>query len=414
MSSSGQITAGFRNAGWTMGHLPDDVRVGVHPLATQDGAAVNGLLYGSGRTDLVFCIMHPREFMASHYLVPELTAAGHSVWTQTSRSVGQDLRLEHEVALLDVAAGLSFLKRQGFRRVVLIGNSGGASLYGFYNEQSLLAPERRLERSPGGRPVRLAEAEMPVADGIVLVSPHPGQGQLLMRCIDPAVVDEGDPTRSDPGHDFLNPANGYSDGPQGARYSADFVARHREAQEERVARIDAHARESIEARMQARRRSRDGGGIDDRRRAAQGDIITVWRTDADLRCWDPTLDPSDRVIGSVWGKDPFITNFGVPGFGRLATPEAWLSTWSGLSSRADLYRTAGSVEQPCLQIEYSGDNTVFPSDADAIFAAVATGAKQRLRFRGDHHGRALVPDERPGRVDAGEAIRSWARATFGL
>lgn len=396
-----------------MERLPDNVRISVHPLSTIDGAAVNGVLYGTDSNEIVFCIMHPREFMASHYLVPELVSAGHAVWTQTSRSVGQDLRLEHETALLDVAAGLALLRRQ-FRRIVLIGNSGGASLYGFYNQQSLLAPHRRLEHSPGGRPVKLAQAEMPVADGIVLVSPHPGQGQLLLRCIDPAVIDEDDPMQSDPSLDFLDPANGYADGPQGSTYSANFDTRYREAQKKRVARIDERAREAIKVRMVARQRYRDDNSTEHRRFAMRSDIITVWRTDADLRCWDLALDPSDRLLGSVWGKDPFVTNFGVPGFGRLATPEAWLSTWSGLSSNADLFRTAASIEQPCLQVEYSGDNTVFPSDTDAIFAAIASTNKQRERFLGDHHGRSLAAGDKPGRIEAGAAIRRWVSATFHL
>ena len=96
-------TAGFRNAGWTMGQLPDGANVSVHPLRTADGAAVNGFLYTAGPSEVVACIMHPRECLASHYLVPELLQAGYSVFTQTSRSVGSDLRLEHEIALFDVA-----------------------------------------------------------------------------------------------------------------------------------------------------------------------------------------------------------------------------------------------------------------------------------------------------------------------
>jgi hypothetical protein len=413
MTEAQQITAGFRNAGWTMDRLPDGVQVSVHPLSTGDGAAVNGLLYRSAASRTVFCIMHPREFMASHYLVPELTAAGHAVWTQTSRSVGQDLRLEHELAVLDAAAGTSFLRKEGFDRIILVGNSGGASLYGFYNEQSLLAPERRLDRTPGGRPVKLARADMPAADAIILVSPHPGQGQLLLRCIDPAVVNENDPWNGDPTLDFLNPENGFAEDEQGSLYPAAFVERHLTAQRDRVARIDAIAHSMIDARLAARKRAKTSASPRDRRLGAKGDIITIWRTNADLRCWDLSLDPSDRKLGSVWGNDPIGTNFGVPGFGRLATPEAWLSTWSGLSSQADLYRTARSIEQPCLQIEYTGDNTVFPSDGEAIFAAIGTGQKDRRRFRGDHHGRALFPDEPPGRIAAGEAILTWVADTFG-
>ena len=100
--------------------------------------------------------------------------------------------------------------------------------------------------------------------------------------------------------------------------------------------------------------------------------MTIWRTDADLRCWDPSIDPSDRKLGSVWGKDPFATNYGAVGFARFCTPEAWLSTWSGHSSRANLFETAKAVQQPCLLIDYTGDNTVFPADCTAIFDTIAS------------------------------------------
>ncbi|MGE4482959.1 hypothetical protein [Acidocella sp.] len=406
-------TAGFRNAGWTMGALPPGVQISIHPLATQDGAAVTGILYRSGGADTVFCIMHPREFLASHYLVPALVAAGFAVWTQTSRSVGQDMRLEHEFAVIDAAAGTGFLHAQGFKRIILIGNSGGASLYGLYNQQSLLAAERRLTRTPGGRSVPLATTQMPVADGMIFVSPHPGQGQLLMRCIDPAVQNEQNPLATIPDLDFLNPENGFQPGSKGSSYPAAFVERYRLAQRERVARLDALASKMIEERMEARKRAKAGGSLQDARLGAVSGLLTVWRTDADLRCWDLSLDPSERKLGSVWGKNPIDTNYGVPGFGRVCTPEAWLSTWSGLSSRADLFTTATNVEQPCLQIEYTGDNTVFPSDGEAIFAAIVSGAKVRARFRGDHHGRALEPEERPGRDDAAAEIVRWTREMWG-
>ena len=49
--------------------------------------------------------MHPREILATHYLVPELLAADCAVWVQGARSPGNDVRLEHELAVLDVAAG---------------------------------------------------------------------------------------------------------------------------------------------------------------------------------------------------------------------------------------------------------------------------------------------------------------------
>ena len=393
-----EATAGFRNAGWTMTGLPADVMVTVHPLQTQDGAAVNGFLYAKQSAETVLCIMHPREFLATHYLVPDLVSAGYAVFTQTARSVGNDMRLEHEISLLDVAAGLNFLKNAGFKRIILIGNSGGAS---------------RLEKTPGGRPTGLAEASMPVADGMVFVSPHPGQGQILLKCIDPSVADENDALSVNSALDFLDPANGYREGPEGSRYSAEFIEGFRKAQSERVARLDAVARNMISERLSARKRAKECGSSADRRRGAHTAVMTIWRTDADLRCWDPSIDPSDRKVGSVWGKDPFATNYGAVGFARFCTPEAWLSTWSGHSSRANLFETAKAVEQPCLLIDYTGDNTVFPADCAAIFDTIASKDKIRERFRGDHHGRALENGEEPGRVAAAKAIVNWVKEKFG-
>ena len=124
------------------------------------------------------------------------------------------------------------------------------------------------------------------------------------------------------------------------------------------------------------------------------------------------MDPSDRRVGSVWSKDPFATNFGVVGFARFCTPESWLSTWSGLSSRANLARTAASVQQPCLFVEYTGDTVVFPADAERTWKAIPSPGKQRLRIRGDHHGQPLAPGEPSGRELVGQAVREWLAQHF--
>lgn len=405
-------TAGFRNAAWTSDTLPEDARTVVRPLRTLDGAATNGFLYARGGERTVVCIMHPREFLATHYLIPHILRAGCAAWTQASRSVGNDLRLEHEIVLHDVAAAMSWLRETGFERIVLLGNSGGAGLYAFYNQQALLAPERRIARTPGGRPTRLREAEMPEPDGIVLVSPHPGQGKLLLRCIDPAVRNEADPLETDPDLDFLEPANGFAEPPQVSSYSPEFVARHRAAQEARVERLDARARDLIAERLAARQRGKGSQARADRVAGSVSPIITVWRTNADLRCWDLSLDPSDRRYGSVWGTDPYASNYGSVGFGRLCTPESWLSTWSGLSSNAALEITAPAIEQPTLLLSYTGDNTVFPSDFAAITAMVGTSDRQIEHFRGDHHGQPLAKGEAPGRDAAGQRIETWLRERF--
>jgi len=67
-------TAGFRNAAWTSETLPDDCRTIVKPLRTIDNAATNGFLFARGGEKTVVCIMHPREFLATHYLIPHILA----------------------------------------------------------------------------------------------------------------------------------------------------------------------------------------------------------------------------------------------------------------------------------------------------------------------------------------------------
>jgi pimeloyl-ACP methyl ester carboxylesterase len=405
-------TAGLRGAQWDPARLPKNVTLAAHALTTSDGANTSGFLFRRGMQDTVVCIMHPRESLVTHYLVPDILLGGAAVWLQAPRSPGNDIRLEHEIALHDVAAGLRFLCASGFKRIILLGNSGGAALYALYQQQAMLSPGARVARTPGGRPTRLAEAELPRADGMIFVSPHPGPGKLLLNCIDPSITDEADPFSVDPSLDPLSTANGYSGAPESASYAPDFVARYRAAQHSRVERLDAIARDLIAQRQMARKALAAGDASRENRiLAARTPIMTIWRTDADLRCFDLSLDPSERRFGSLWGADPFISNWGAIGFGRICSPESWLSTWSGISSRARLDYCAPAIDVPTLLVEYRGDNCVFPSDTDAIFAALGSPDKQRIAISGDHHGRP-VGEEQGGQLAAGEAIQTWLNDSF--
>jgi hypothetical protein len=403
---------GLLGTDWHPRDLPAGATTRNVVLRTADGAATTGSLYSNGPASTVVCIMHPREFLACHYFIPDIVSAGFAAWAQSARSVGNDLRLEHEFALYDVAAGLKFLREAGFRNIVLLGNSGGSGLYSFYVQQSNLLGEQRIARTPGGRPTNLATLDMPKADGVIFVAPHPGQGALLLQCIDPSVVDESDPLSVDSALDPFDPRNGFVEPPKSSHYAPEFVARYRAAQVARVRRLDDIARGLIAERMAARKRSKDGGSLDDRRRAGHSAIMTIWRTDADLRNFDLTLDPSDRPYGSLWGQNPFPSNFGSVGFARLCSPESWLSTWSGLSSNATLAKTTSAITQPTLLVEYTGDPACFPSVVSEIYAAIGTSEKHHERVRGDHHGRALSPGEEPGRYVAGRLLQQWLRDTF--
>ena len=403
-------TAGLRGAYWDPERVPEGLDLSVHPLRLHDGQVISAYLFARGGETAAAVIAHPREHLVAWYLAAELARAGTAVLMPAPRSVGNDLRLEHETAAADLAASMSFLREAGYRHVVQVGSSGGGPLFAFYNQQALRAPEARIARTPAGKPVKLAEVEMPPADGLIFVSAHLGQGRLLMNGIDPSVADEADALSTDPSLDPFSPANGFSG--KGARYDEAFVARYREAQVERVRRLDVAAREIVAERLAARKRLAETPSAADRKVAAHTPIFEVWRTDADLRCWDLSIDPSDRVLGSLWGANPAVSNLGSVGFARLCTADSWLSTWSGLSSNASMEACAPAIEQPTLMIEYTGDASTFPAENDALFGWIGTSDKQRHRFAGDHHGRPIRPGEPSARPLAGAAIGDWLADKF--
>lgn len=409
-SQPSQATAGLRGAYWDPSRVPAAAKLSVHVLQTQDGQTVSGYLLAQGEEQAVAVLAHPREHIVASYLASEILRQGCAVFLQAPRSVGNDIRLEHEMALYDLAAAMSFLKGMGFDKLIAIGNSGGGPLWAFYNQQALCKSEARLERTPGGRPTKLAKAQLVPPDALVFVSSHLGQGKLLMSCLDPSVSKENDPFETDAALDPFDASNGFS--PKGATYTDDFILRYRAGQVRRVERIDAWAREQAAERASARQRLKNGGGKADRIRASFSPIFSVWRTDADVRCWDLRLDPSDRRLGSLWGADPASSNYGGVGFGRVCTPESWLSTWSGLSSRASMELCVPAIEQPTLQIEYTGDASTFPADNDYLFTRIGSSRKHRLRFRGDHHGRRLDAGDEDARPLVGNAIGSWIGDVF--
>lgn len=392
--------------------LPGSTVTTAYELHTHDGATVNGLLrVVPGATTVAF-LMHPRQDLSHHVLVPELLSQGFAVWTQTTRGAANDISLLHEQALLDMAAGQVFLREHGFESVVSIGHSGGATLAAFYLEQAALDPTERVQATPGGKAVPLGQASMPVADGLIVMAPHPGQGVLLTRVIDPSVVDEMNPLSVDAELNAYDPANGFVEPPESSTYSPEFVERYRAAQLARVQRIDAVARERAAEVAEARSRFEQTRDPRARRAALAAGVIVVHRTDADLRGVDLSLDPNDRPYGSLFGRRPDLTNYGIVGFGRITTPEAWLSTWSGNASRASLARCAPGVSVPVLLVELTGDQASFPADAERFAGLFGGDDVTHLRVPGRHFGAPLKKGMSSGATLAGIEMTGWMGERF--
>jgi hypothetical protein len=253
---------------------------------------------------------------------------------------------------------------------------------------------------------------MPAPDGLILVAPHPGQGKLLLSCIDPSVADERDPLATIDELDPYNPENGYAEeAAGGSHFTTEFIERYRAAQRQRVQHIDEQARELNVARIRARKRFKAEDATElDRRGSILTPIITTWRTDADPRCTDISLDANDRRYGSVISPKPSMSNFGVGGFGRLTTPESWLSTWSGLSSNASVERSLANVTIPTMIIEYTGDCSVFPSDIENAKRALAAADVTHRQIRCTHFAGPIQRGEPGGTAPTVEQIVEWVGA----
>ena len=391
---------------------PDNITTSVHRLDTSDRAQVSGVLRRPPGARIVVTLMHPRQDVTHHALIPHLLAAGLAVWTQGSRSPNNDLNLIHEQAIIDFAAGQAYLRDIGFDSVVVVGHSGGSTLAAFYLEQAALPPEKRLTRTPSGRRVQLAQTSMPTPNGFVALAPHPGQGALLLRLIDPSVTHEAEPLSRNSELDAFDPANGFIEAPRPAHYSADFVAAYRAAQRDRVARIDTIAAELVAERRRADGAFADSGDPADRRAAIAPALVTVYRTDADLRSVDLSIDPNKRPYGSLFGRRPDLTNYGLVGFGRLSTAEAWMSTWSAHTTNANFLRCAAGVTVPTLLLEFTGDQACYPSDITGYAAAIPADDLCVAAVDGTHFGDRLTPDQPTGNELAAQAIVDWMAERF--
>jgi pimeloyl-ACP methyl ester carboxylesterase len=407
------------------GELPAGVRHQVERVVADDGVPSRGILYwkGTALPRTVVYLIHPRSDFSQHYTVPALVEQGYAAFGHASRWVNNDTAMIHETVLLEIAAGVRRLReRHGFRHVVFLGNSGGGSLFAYYQAQAGTRPPGRVAATPAGDLPDLNAHDLPAGDGLVSLAAHVGQGKFLLRAIDPSVTDEGDPLSCDGRLDMYDPANGFRLPPARTRYSPEFVARYRAAQQARVARLDVVAREHVAGEREARARLSAEGSADLplvrriflQRRATLDRIMIVYRTTAELAYLDLTLEPNDRRAGDLYSDRPDLANYGSPfAFGRLATPRAWLSTWSGLSSRASLLDNLPRVDLPTLVVAYSADNAVFLSDAEAQYRESPAADKRFAVVEGaDHYGLPLAGVTRDTRAETMALLGRWLRDRF--
>jgi hypothetical protein len=387
-----------------------------------DGVSSRSVLYTSGKERTVVCIMHPRADMTRHYAVPDMVENGFAFYAQQGRFPGDDISAGtiHEPLVADVAAGMVFLRSRGFEHIILLGNSGAAPLYALYQAQALTAVPERLTDTAGGDRYDLNSFEMPVADGFIFLGAHLGPGITLRDHLDPSIVDENDPLSCDSELDMYNVNNGFKTPSRESKYSADFLAQFRAAQQVRSSRIDAMAWARIREQRQSEVRIESVGfdklDYNDQafamRSAAMWRLMQLHRFDADPASVDLSLRPSDRSYGSLMSVRPDIMNYAMPG-SRLFSPKVWLSSWSARHSRARLLDCLPKITVPSLILTYTGDNAIGPEVAELVHRESPAADKKFVAVVGDHFGYP-VPSKpnQGGREAAIKVMVDWLGKRF--
>ncbi len=296
---------------------------------------------------------------SEHYLAEYMAARGFGFLGWNTRFRGNGAYFALPAAIQDIGSGIAWLRDNGVESVVILGNSGGASLMSAYQAQ---APEK--------------------ADLFISLCAHPGRPEVHTAWIDPSVTDEDDPLSLDPSLDMYNPDNG-------PPYSSEFISRYRAAQTARNERITAWATEQI-AEFESR-------GLYDR-------IFNIHRVWADPRMLDLAIDPSERDVGCYFG-DPKRANYGPFGIGCMSTMRAWLSMWSLETSGCRGAPNLAQVTVPSIVIQSTGDQGVYPSDARLIFDSLGATDKAIEMIPGDHY--LLSPEGSRDRV--ADLIADWIR-----
>jgi pimeloyl-ACP methyl ester carboxylesterase len=307
---------------------------------------------------------HPTSNFLGHYALPGIAERGLAGIGLTTRYVGNDTSLNTENCLLDMGSMVAHLRSLGYEKVVLVGNSGGASIVPYYQAQ---AESPSVTDPPGGGP-DLTQAGLLPADGIVMLNAHTSRARIYTEFLDPSIIDEHQPFERDPSLDMYNPQNG-------PPYSAEFIERYRAAQVARNRRITAWAEAQLRALESSEHRP---GGLDDL-------AFVVHGTTADLRMLDAAIDPSDRVVGSsLWGA-PEVANYLPAGVGRCSTVRSWINQWSLDHSLGDSLRWLPDVHVPVLVLNPTGDTAVPPQLGRMMFEAITRAPKEIVELPGATH-----------------------------
>ena len=364
------------------------------------------------RKPVAVLLMHEYADFTQHSACRDLSSRGFQALCANGRYLNTQGTVIWDNLALDLKAGVQYLRAQpDINRVFLLGHSGGGAMMPYYqnvaeNGVGVCQDSRRI--SPCSNDL----ADMPEADGLILLDPIPGLAFADLTSTDPSVSSEDqfgriDSSMIDPSLDMFSPANGYD--AKEPSYSSDFIKRFYAAQGARHNRLIDLARSRLEAI-----KSGTGWFPDDEPFIVSHANSRLWVIDLDLL--SHTRQPhtiltasgpkediawSVRTLGTSVVGD--ISKANLPySFARKATVRSFLSTYAirtgpdfevtadsvvGVdwqSTNTSLLANLGGVKAPLLMASMTGHYWLVTTEMG--FNAAASSDKTLVYIEGASHG----------------------------
>ena len=364
-------------------------------LEAEDGKKLWALLYTNSTSNPSIGVIniHPRSDRRRDWRLPYFAKAGIPGLGMASRHEKSSENERYEDILLDLAAGVRYLKNKvGVEKVILVGHSGGGSLVTFYAHQSSKRPGGRFSSTFTGHGPNLNEVDLPPVDLLVVSASHFGNAYTFTRKIDPSLTDEEDSTSLDPFLDMYNPSNGFREPPKSSKYSEEFLTRFEEGQQARAQRVFNKAESLFREKQfyQSLMKSSLFQELDSyeqiriERKVIANRYLVIYRLLAIPEFTDLSLDPDDREVGANGSNRPDWANYDRTSHPTVIRVEAFLDTYSP-HSHVNLLEQIKEVTIPTLFITGTADMQEYPSEREAMLEASGAKVKELVWIEGANH-----------------------------
>jgi dienelactone hydrolase len=294
----------------------------------------------------------------------QLAQRGYTVLCVKSQYADQ-AAADWDKLALDVSASVTYLRGLStVEKVVLVGWSGGGAIMSYYQnvaQNGLAACQAAARLDPCGDDL----ANMPPADGVVLLDAIPGIAFSDLTALDASVTDEQNLKAHNKSLDMFAPQNGYT--PTGSSaYSQSFINRYLAGQAEREDGL-------IDQAQQLQKQIADGNG-----QYSNTTPMPVGRDSA--RIWEADSSLLSHTVGKYPVISPQHPNGGAPQVvysvrvpsASPADNAAWDSSKGGFTDDSFMSVAAIKATDPKITadsitgIDWSSSNTATVNNVEGI------------------------------------------------